>query len=87
MFNFFDEIKKSSPLDSQILNDYQIINISSRLLYVEGHQGLVVLSKEEVVFRVKGGRLSVEGEGLILNELTDKTLTIAGKIKRVEAQE
>lgn len=83
MFNFFDEIKKA--LKSQKFTEkYNIINISGRILYVEGHLGICKLSKRQISFKVKGEMIIVEGEDLMLFELMDKTLKITGNIKRVE---
>lgn len=85
MFNFFDEIKKSiGSLDSNILNSYNLINISGKILYVEGHMGLTMLSKEMITFKVKKGRVIVEGNDLVMYELTENTMKIVGKISKVE---
>ena len=78
MFNFFGEIKKDLKVD-----EFHIINISNRILYVEGHRGIKTLTKSLVVFRVKNGSVEVEGEGLKLSELTENTLKISGEIKRI----
>lgn len=84
MFNFFDEIKSKVNLDHNLLNDYNIINISGKLLYVEGHQGVTIITKEMVAFKVKKGRVVVEGHDMILNELTENTLLLQGKITKME---
>ncbi len=85
VFNFFDEIKKSiGSLDSNILNSYNLINISGKILYVEGHMGLTMLSKEMITFKVKKGRVIVEGNDLVMYELTENTMKIVGKISKVE---
>ena len=78
MFNFFGEIKKDLKVD-----EFHIINISNRILYVEGHRGIKTLTKSLVVFKVKNGSVEVEGEGLNLSELTENTLKISGEIKRI----
>ena len=82
MFNFFGELKKHTNLK---VDEFHIINVSNKLLYVEGHSGLTVLSKELIAFKVKNGRIEVEGRGLYLKELTENTLKISGDIKRVES--
>lgn len=84
MFNFFDEIKKAAK-NQKLTERYNIVNISGSILYVEGHLGICRLSNQQITFKVKGGIISVEGEGLVLFELMDKTLKITGQIKRVEA--
>ena len=78
MFNFFGEIKKDLKVD-----EFHIINISNRILYVEGHRGIKMITKSLVVFKVKNGSVEVEGEGLNLSELTENTLKISGEIKRI----
>ena len=82
MFNFFDEIKKKA--DCAILNDFNIVNISGKMLYVEGHIGLTIMTPQTIAFKIKGGRMVVEGEGLFLSELSDNTMIIKGKIIKME---
>ncbi len=85
MFNFFDELKnKISKVDNNFLNDYNLINISGKLLYVEGHLGVTIISNEMLAFKVKKGRIVVEGEELVLSELTENTLLLQGKIMKME---
>ena len=83
MFNFFDELKTS--LSQDLTSNYQLVNISGQLLYVEGHLGITQLSKKLITFKIKGGHLTIEGEDLILSELTSNTLKICGKICKIEA--
>lgn len=85
MFNFFGEVKENLKNSNKIdLDNFNIINISGKILYVEGHLGLVTLSKEEISFKVKKAVVIVEGSEMILSELTENTLKIIGKIKKVE---
>lgn len=84
MFNFFDEIKKVLKNNS-FVQKYNMVNMSGKLLYVEGHAGILRLSKEEISFKYKGGVIIVEGKDLMLSELMPQTLKITGEIKRVEA--
>ncbi len=81
MFNFFDELKKTTKIDG---NAYNIVNVSGKILYVEGHLGICQLSQDIISFKTKGAIIVVEGQNLKLFELMDKTLKITGKIKRVE---
>lgn len=83
VFNFFDEIRKKSP-DAELLNSFNLVNISGGLLYVEGHYGVTVLTSEMVAFKVKKGRIVVEGENLKLLELSENTMIIQGKIVKTE---
>lgn len=85
MFNFFEEIKgQLRRVDKNLLSSYNMVNLSGKILYVEGHLGLTVLSPTVISFKIKKGRVEVEGENLFLSELSSNTLKIEGQIKRVE---
>ena len=85
MFNFFSEIKKNTKIpNDELFASFQMIDIGGKLLYVEGHCGLLTLTKEEIAFKVKGGYVVVSGNDMFLDELCDATLKICGKIKKVE---
>lgn len=85
MFNFFGEIKEGIKVSKEkLVDNFQMINIAGSLLYVEGQGGLLTLSKEQISFKIKGGVIVVDGENMILNELSDNTIKICGKIKKVE---
>ena len=58
MFNFFDEIKKKG--NGELFKGFNIVNISGKMLYVEGHLGLMVINNNEICFKVKSGRILVE---------------------------
>ena len=85
MFNFFGEIKENLKNTNKInLDNFNLINISGKVLYVEGHLGLVTLSKEMISFKVKNAVIVVDGSEMILSELSENTLKITGEIKKVE---
>ncbi len=83
MFNFFDEIKNNLK-KSDFLPSFNLINLSGKILYVEGHCGLTILSPSTIAFKIKKGRIVVEGENLFLSELSQNTLKIEGNIKKIE---
>lgn len=85
MFNFFSELKgRLSKVDSNLFCEYNIVNMSGRLLYAEGHCGITVITQTSVAFKLKKGRAVVEGKDLVLSELTENTLLLQGKIDKVE---
>lgn len=84
MFNFFEELKKNIK-ELNKLDNFNIINLSNKIIYAEGHMGLVTLSKDVIVFKVKGGRVVVEGSDMFLVELTENTIKISGNIKKLES--
>lgn len=84
MFNFFDEIKNKVGKDFNFLEEYNLVNISGKLLYIEGHKGLTILSSNMISLKLKKGRVVVEGENLFLKEVTENTILIQGNIKKTE---
>lgn len=83
MFNFFDEIK-SGVKNLDVKDGYNIVNISGKICYVEGHKGLKILSNERVVLIVKNANISIEGKNLVLRELYDECIKISGNIQKIE---
>ena len=84
VFNFFDEIKAKTAHCKDMLFDFNIVNISGNLLYVEGHKGLTILTNEIIAFKTKKGRVVVEGINMMLTELTNNSMLIEGKIVKTE---
>lgn len=84
MFNFFDEIKGEFALKDDAFSQFNIINISGKLLYIEGHKGLLSLGQEQVCVKVKKARIIVNGKNLNLAKLCHNTIAIKGKIDVVE---
>jgi len=81
VFNFFDEIKSCIK---DMKNKYNIVNMSGKLVYIEGQKGLSLLSKEIIVLRIKKGSVKIEGQDLILKELYDECVKISGVIEKIE---
>ena len=86
MFNFFNEIKDKFDDSLEKLNDYKVINISGKILYVEGQKGLITISENLINFKVYKGVITVEGKNLKMKECTSNTLSISGEIIKVEKQ-
>lgn len=84
MFNFFKEISEKIDFDHDLINEFNIVNMSGKALYVEGHKGVTSISSEMVAFKIKRGRVVIEGDKLTLKELSQNTILLQGKIKKVE---
>ena len=84
MFNFFNSLKQKYKVLTDKISPEQCVMLGDYLLYVEGFTGIVTLSQEAVVFRVKSGVMSVFGNNLSIKEISPNTITVCGKIKQVE---
>ncbi len=84
MFNFFESLKKEFSLPKNFFGNFNIVLISNKFLYVEGHKGLLKLSTENITFKVKGAVIIVQGTELYIKELTANTIVVGGKINNFE---
>lgn len=85
MFNFFEQIKNELMLETSMFDSYNLINMSNKIVYVEGHRGVFLISEDCISFKIKKGVILVYGENLVLKKITKTTLTIQGNIKKVES--
>lgn len=83
MFNFFSEIKQDIVYDNALLGNFNIINLSNKAVYIEGHKGLVSLKQEEICFRAKKTKIKILGDALKIKKITTSTAIIEGEIKGV----
>lgn len=84
MFNFFDDLKKEFKLQSNGFSAFNLVMVSTNLVYLEGHKGLLKLSEENITLRVKKGVVCILGKDLKISEMTQKTIAICGEISKVE---
>ncbi|MBO5774023.1 MAG: YabP/YqfC family sporulation protein [Clostridia bacterium] len=57
---------------------YKITFIGGKELLIEGHKGIVSYSEQEIIARVKRGKLEIAGEKLFLKEINEDELLISG---------
>lgn len=86
MFNFFNEIKSKFDLAVEGINEYKIINISNKILYVEGQKGIIAITDSLINFKVYHAVITIYGNNLKVKECTNDTLAICGEILKVEKQ-
>lgn len=84
MFNFFKEIAQKIDVEQDLINEFNIVNMSGKAVYIEGHKGVTLISSEMISFKIKNGRVVIEGDKLSLKELSQNTILLQGKIKKVE---
>ena len=60
--------------------NYKITIIGGKELCIEGHKGLSHYNENEIGVRVKGGNITLTGDGLYVNEINEDELIIKGKI-------
>jgi sporulation protein YqfC len=82
VFNFFSEIKRELKLPD-FEGGYNIVNINGKTAYIEGHRGLISLSDNLVMIKVKDKIVSVNGCQLKLKQMSSNTMSIVGEIQNI----
>ena len=65
---------------------YKVTFTGGKEVVVEGHKGIASYSPEEVVVRIKGGKLSIKGENIVIKEVNTEELFLDGKFNGIEVQ-
>ena len=85
MFNFFNELIGDYGLEISHANKFNLINLSNKLIYIEGHQGVISIAQNIVTVRVKKGVIVISGNNLKIRQITSNTLSVSGEIKSIES--
>ncbi len=86
MFNFFSELVADYGLEVEQLNSFNIVNMSNKLVYIEGQKGVVKIGSDSISIRVKGGVIVVFGQNLKLKKITATTVCVLGNIHQIESK-
>ena len=62
------------------LKEYRYINVGGKLLYIEGQNGILNLSKEEISFRLRKKVITVKGSDLYIKYYDNSTAIVGGSI-------
>lgn len=83
--NLLDEIDSYVAKEYGItFKDYRLVNISGKVLYIEGHTGINILGQNEMSFRLKKKLLTIKGENLTVKYFDNSTAIVLGRIVQVE---
>ena len=86
MFSFFSEMVEKSglPMDT-ILNGFRIVNLSNKMIYVEGFLKIVTFETNLINLKMKKGMLKINGDNLTIRNLNTNTALVCGEIVGVES--
>lgn len=62
------------------LDEVKLSVVGGRELRAANHRGIMIYESERIVFRCRGGSVTVSGKGLRINELNDEYLRISGQL-------
>ncbi|MBR5430118.1 MAG: sporulation protein YqfC [Firmicutes bacterium] len=62
------------------LDEVKLALVGGRELWAVNHRGILIYESGRIVFRCRGGAVTVSGRGLRLSELNGERLRIAGRL-------
>lgn len=62
------------------LNEYRLVNISGKALYIEGQTGINLMSEKEISFALKKKNLTIKGDNLTIKYFDKSTAVVVGHI-------
>ncbi len=63
---------------------YKLTLLNGKELLIEGHKGVLEYLENSLTVRIRGGKLSVQGESVIIDEINEEELLVKGKIDKIE---
>lgn len=84
---YAEDVKKIFKQKTELFGGAEISVFDSEALVVSGHKGLLSLSSEEVVVRLKTGCLRVLGGGLSVLKASPSEIYLSGAIRALEFPE
>ena len=80
MFEFINELKELKQLETS----YRYQNYGGKMLVIEGHKDILLMTDENIVLKLKKGDLSIKGNNLFVSELGQNSIIIKGNIIDIE---
>ena len=85
--SFFENMVAQSPLTAEALPVQSVVEIAGdRRVLVEGHQGVLAYSREQIRIRVRYGSVCICGSCLEMIHMTKENLIVYGRIDSVNLQ-
>ena len=83
MFNFFKELVEDASCKEEF-SSFNIVNMSNKIVYVEGIKKVMSISSSLITVKVKGYVVKIVGNELVIKKITSNTLLVKGEILSVE---
>ena len=65
------------------LKEYRYINVGGKLVYVEGQNGILTLSRDEISFKLRKKSCTIKGSDLYIKYYDTNTALVCGSIVSV----
>ena len=81
---YSEDVKKFFRRECEYVGSSEISISGFSRLVIAGHRGVILLSGDEVVVRLRGGRIRVTGRDLRLDKASPSEIFLEGRIFSVE---
>ena len=82
--SFLNLMSRLSEMEvGSIVSDYTLAVVSG-VLHIEGNFSVVVFNQQSVLIKVKGGFINIEGESLVIKQMSGGEVVVSGKISAVK---
>lgn len=89
MFSFINEflndmnVKTKNAVKSK---SFKYVNFNGEVFYFQNFKDIILISTEEIILKLFSGEVSICGENLKINEISNKFISLSGKIVKVEVR-
>lgn len=67
-------------------NAFKYVNFNNEIFYIQNFKDIISFSSEEVIIKLFQGEISIFGDNLKIQEISQKYLCVSGKIAKIEVQ-
>lgn len=89
MFSFINEflndinVKTKGAVKSK---SFKYVNYNGEVFYFQNFKDIILISNEEIILKLFSGEVSISGENLEIKEISNKFISLTGKILKVEVR-
>ena len=89
MFSFINEflndmnVKTKNAVKSK---SFKYVNFNGEVFYFQNFIDIILISTEEIILKLFSGEVSICGENLKINDISNKFISLSGKILKVEVR-
>lgn len=65
---------------------FKYVNFNGEVFYFQNFKDIIQISGEEIILKLFNGEASICGENLKINEISQKFISLSGKIVKVEVR-
>lgn len=65
---------------------FKYVNFNNEIFYIQNFKDIISFSNEEIIIKLFEGEISIVGDNLKIQEISQKYVCLSGKITKIEVQ-